>query len=177
MPDDWSSLPSGCANLMQIIRPRTLPKTFPFPHSKGEEQRDRPAYYYTQSSVIPYRIKDGNLQILVVHSSSKRHWVVPKGIHDPGLTAQQSAAVEAFEEAGVEGTVMEEALGSYRYAKWGSECTVTVFGLQVERMIDEQHWEENHRGRKWLSVNEAIGFLKQQELGPLVEKLAKRIMG
>ena len=118
------------------------------------EMRDRPAYYYNQSSVIPYRIKDGKPEILLVRSSKQKHWVVPKGISEPWLTLQASAAKEALEEAGVEGEVGSESLGSYKYDKWGAECSVQVYPMQANKLIPEDEWEERHRGREWLSAGE-----------------------
>lgn len=175
MPHDWSNLPRGCAELLNLVRPGELPDSFPFPDDQGEERRERPAYYYTQSAVVPYRIQDGQLRILVIGSRAGDHWVVPKGIQEPGLTARESAAVEAREEAGVEGEVMPEPLGNYRYPKWGAECSVTLYGMRVERMAEDAEWLERHRERKWLPVAEAIRLLKQKELGPLIEKLAKQL--
>ena len=172
MPADWRALVAGCASLLCITRPDTLPKKFPYPAPDGKELRDRPAYYYTQSSVIPYRLRDGKVEILVIASSKKHHLVVPKGIQEPGLSPQASAALEALEEAGIEGEVADAALGSYSCEKWGASCTVTVYPMKVTRVIAEEDWEESHRGRQWMSPEKAVGRLKQAELGPLVEKLA-----
>lgn len=172
MPDDWSTLTAGCAHLDSITRPGSLPEQFPYPGPDGKERRDRPAYYYTQSSVIPYRVRDGKMEILVIESSKKHHLVVPKGIKEPGLSPRESAAREALEEAGVEGEVVEAALGSYRCEKWGGTCTVDVYAMKVTRVIAEEDWEESHRGRQWLSPEKAASQLKQEELRPLVMKLA-----
>jgi phosphohistidine phosphatase len=172
MPGSWQGLKQGSGKLKSITRPRELPKKFPFPAPDGTDMRDRPAYYYTQSSVIPYRIHNGEVEILIVSSSQQKHWVVPKGIKDPGLSDRESAAKEAWEEAGVEGTVAEAPLGSYRYAKWGSTATVSVYPMAVNRIIPEQEWEERHRGRQWVSAQEAAKRLKQPELHPMVIELA-----
>ena len=172
MPDDWQTLIAGCARLDSITRPGMLPKKFPFPAPNGKEQRDRPAYYYTQSSVIPYRVRDGKVEILVIASSKKHHLVVPKGIKDPGLSPRESAAKEAREEAGIEGEIAETALGSYSCEKWGATCTVAVYPMKVTRVIPEEDWEECHRGREWVTPEQAISQLKQTELRPLVKKLA-----
>ena len=172
MPADWQTLIAGCARLDSITRPGMLPKKFPFPAPDGKEQRDRPAYYYTQSSVIPYRIRDGKMEILVIASSKKHHLVVPKGIKDPGLSLRESAAKEAREEAGIEGEIAETALGSYRCEKWGATCTVAVYPMKVTRVIPEEDWEERHRGREWVTPETAASQLKQEELRPLVRKLA-----
>ena len=171
MPADWRALVAGCARLDAVTRPGTLPKKFPYPAPDGKEQRDRPAYYYTQSSVIPYRVRDGKAEILVIASSKKHHLVVPKGIKDPGLSPRDSAAKEALEEAGIEGEVADTALGSYTCEKWGATCTVTVYPMKVTRLIAEDDWEESHRGREWVSPERAANELKQRELAPLVKKL------
>ena len=138
MPADWGALIAGCAQLHSITRPGLLPKKFPYPGPDGEEERDRPAYYYTQSSVIPYRIRDGKPEILVIASSKQHHLVVPKGIKDPGLSPRESAAKEAWEEAGIEGEIAETALGSYSCEKWGATCTVAVYAMKVTRVIAEE---------------------------------------
>jgi phosphohistidine phosphatase len=175
MPDDWTGLHAGSAQLLSITRPGEVPEKFPFPFPDGPERRDRPAYYYTQSSVIPYRLQDGRPEILIVSSSQRKHWVVPKGISDPGLTPQESAAKEAWEEAGVEGQVGKDALGSYRYEKWGATCTVDVFPMEVTRTIPEDEWEERHRGREWVTPAVAQRRLRQAELKPLVAALVSRL--
>lgn len=175
MPEDWSSLKSGSAELLDLVRPGSLPEKFPFPSPDGEELRDRPAYYYSQSSVIPYRVQDGDPEILVISSSKKKHFVVPKGIKDPGLTPQESAAKEAEEEAGVQGQVHATPIGRYRYQKWGATCTVEVFPMEVTRVLPEHEWEEKHRGRQWVAPEQAARSLKQSELIPLVEALAAQL--
>jgi phosphohistidine phosphatase len=174
MPDDWRRLDRGCADLLDRILPKELPELFPFPDANAQEWRERPAYYYRQSSVIPYRYQDDRLEVLVIQSSKKKHRVVPKGIHDPGMTAQESAAKEAWEEAGVEGEVKPECLGEYSYPKWGAACRVKVYGMRVTRMIEEKEWRESHRGRHWVSPEEAAATLKQPELGKLVLRLAEK---
>ncbi len=169
--ENWNRLKQGCATVESIIRPRNLPKKFPFPSPRGNENRDRPAYYYAQSSVIPWRIKNGKVEILVILSSKKKHWVVPKGIWEPGLTAPESAAKEALEEAGVEGLVADAVIGSYVYPKWGAGCTVEVYAMEVTRVLPSEEWQEAHRGREWVSLEKAAKKLKQDELKPMLWRL------
>jgi phosphohistidine phosphatase len=175
VPLDWSEISRGCAQLRSLTRPNRLPKKFPFPEQRGRERRNRPAYYYKQSSVIPYRMKNDDLEILVILSSQKKHYVVPKGIWDAGLSAQDSAAKEAREEAGVEGRVLEPALGHYQYEKWGGLCEVDVYAMEVTAVVAEQDWEESYRGREWLSPEEAASRLKQKALVPMVFALRDRL--
>jgi len=170
----WHALQPGQAQLLALQRGAELPETFPFPTPHGFEQRARPAYYYTQSAVLPYRVHEGALQIMIVRSSGDKHWVVPKGITDPGLTAQQSALQEAREEAGIEGHIVGEPLGSYDHAKWGANARVQVFAMQVSHELPEHAWEEQHRGRRWVSAEMAAMLLKQTALAPMIDILAKR---
>ena len=172
---EWNKIGAGCARLDGIIRPGSLPQKFPFPGPDGTELRNRPAYYYIQSSVIPYRLQSGKPEILVISSSQKKHLVVPKGIKDPGLTPQQSAAKEAREEAGVEGSVTAAPIGQYRYEKWGAVCSVDVYPMEVTRVLPEAEWKESHRGRNWVSPEQAAAGVKQRELAPMIKKLAAQL--
>jgi len=167
----WSKVSDNCAELSQIVYPKTLPKLFPYPDVNGSEGRVRPAYYYRQSCVIPYRIKKGRPEILIISSSSGKHWVVPKGIHDPGLSAQESAANEAYEEAGVEGRVAAREIGSYQYAKWEATCKVSVYPMEASHVLDENDWEERHRGRRWVMLEEAVKLINNPDLANIIAKL------
>ena len=115
----------------------------------------------------------GKAEILLVKSSKQKHWVVPKGISEPWMTLQASAAKEALEEAGVEGDVGRDSLGSYTYEKWGSECSVEVYPMLVKQLLPEDKWEESHRGREWLSPDKAIERIKQAELKPMIKTVGE----
>ncbi len=171
----WKDLDQAGCRLLSITRPADLPKKFPFPDHGSSELRDRPAYYYTQSSVIPYRRHQGQVEMLVISSSKKKHWVVPKGIAEPGISPRESAAIEAWEEAGIEGEVGEASIGSYSYQKWGATCTVEVYPMEVTRVLPENEWEESHRGRDWVTPEQAASRLKQKELKPMVTALARKL--
>lgn len=175
MPDDWRGLEEGCATLREYVRPRTLPTRSIGSASGREDGRERPAYFYTQSSVIPYRETEGKIEILIVTSRSGKSWVVPKGVVDPGLTPGESALKEAREEAGIEGELEQQSVGFYDYPKWGGTCTVEVFPMRVTRELDEAQWEERHRRRAWVLPETAVGRLKQDELRVMVSELAKRL--
>ena len=172
---DWHALGPRRARLLTVQRGADLPSSFPFHTPDGVEQRERPDYYYRQSSVIPYRMQPNGLEILMVRSSSNRHWVVPKGIADPGMTAQDSALNEALEEAGVQGRIVGEPLGRYEYPKWGASCSVQVYAMQVTRELPESEWQERHRGRRWVTPEMALLLLRQASaLAPMIERLAAR---
>ena len=175
LPDNWLELQPGCGRIVNRIRSSDLPEKFPFPGPHDTELRDRPAYYYQQSAVIPWRLQDGEPEIMVILSSKKKHWVVPKGIKEPGLTPRESAAREALEEAGIEGAVGVDALGHYTYQKWGADTTCYVYPMEVTRELPRDEWEESHRKRTWVTPQQAVAQLKQAALGPMIETLAARL--
>ncbi len=171
----WSEIELGCARLETIKRPGDLPERFPYPTLGSKELRDRPAYYYSQSSVIPYRIRDNTIEILCITSHKRKHWVLPKGINDPGLTAVESAVKEALEEAGVAGIVSEDAIGSYSYTKWNAPCNVQVYPMLVTKVIPEQERLEQHRKREWVSSEDAERRLEQKALKYMIRALTKKL--
>jgi len=172
----WQLLSKNAATLCSITRPKDLAKSFPFPIAGIIEQRKRPAYYYSQSSVIPYRITDNQLEIMLVTSSSNKHWVVPKGIIDPGLSGLESAEKEALEEAGIVGSSHEELIGHYVCEKWGAQCSVEVYAMQVDRVLSELQWQESHRERLWVDIEEAISRVWQPALIPLFKELQRKLI-
>lgn len=170
---DWSKLSKGLAKLKQIQRASLLPPNFPSPTLDSKKKRKRPAYYYQQSSAIPYRVTADGLEIMIITSSGRKHWGIPKGVIEPELSPQESAAKEAYEEAGVEGIIDKQFIGSYQYEKWGASCKVSVYPLAVKRVIQQDEWKENHRERRWVSVDEAMVYVKQNALVPILKKLKK----
>jgi 8-oxo-dGTP pyrophosphatase MutT (NUDIX family) len=130
-----------------------------------------PDHFFRQSAVVPYRLRDGSVEILMVTSRSKKRWVMPKGVVEPDLDAVASAAKEALEEAGIEGRVSKRPLGSYRYAKWGGTCHVEVFAMRVMTIHDK--WEESFRKREWLSPKAAMARCRERDLQRIVKRLAR----
>lgn len=174
---NWEDLQRGCAHLETSTRAKHLPETFPYPSAAAAvEQRRRPAYYYRQSGVIPYRITGlGDLEVLLIGKRHTPPCAFPKGVHEPQMTAPASAAKEALEEAGVEGIIDSVALGSYKHKKWGAYCDVTMFAMSVERTLGEDEWQERFRGRVWLPAKEAKKCLKQPGQKDLLEVLITRL--
>ena len=134
-----------------------------------------PDYYFTQSAVIPYRRRNGRLQVLLITTRKSKRWVVPKGVKEPHLSARESAAREALEEAGVEGEISDRLMGRYEYDKWGGTCCVDVFAMEVHKVHKE--WQESHRDREWVSVKKAIKRVNESALKQLLRSLPEIIPG
>jgi 8-oxo-dGTP pyrophosphatase MutT (NUDIX family) len=133
-----------------------------------------PNYFYHQSAVIPYRIQNGIIEVLLITSFKRKRWVIPKGVIEPELSAGESAAHEAWEEAGLVGQVSTSSIGSYDYDKWGGTCHVEVFLMLVEKVLDD--WPEaGFRDRQWVSVAEAAWRVNEKKLKQLLISLPKSI--
>jgi 8-oxo-dGTP pyrophosphatase MutT (NUDIX family) len=116
-----------------------------------------------QSGVIPYRIRRGQIEIAMVTASSGPHWTIPKGHVEPGMSPQDSAAKEAFEESGLLGDVESRCIGSYVYEKRGTLRQVKLYPLAVTREL--KRWPEmNERKRRWMSIEEAASRVRSAEL-------------
>lgn len=123
-------------------------------------------------AALPWRQGPGGLEFLLVTSRETRRWVTPKGGRMAGRTDAWSAAREALEEAGVEGVVTAEPIGTFRYLKvlkrrasrW---CLVSLHALEVR----DEHpvWQEqDERERAWVSREEAVRRVDEPELKALI---------
>ncbi len=130
--------------------------------------RTKPDYFYIQSGVIPFRMKRGKMQVLLITTTRGNRWIIPKGIVKPGLSALVSAAKEAKEEAGLEGTVYPTPMGTYQRKKWGGTCTVEVFLMDVEQVSDE--WPESFRHRQWRTIEKAAALVEEEDLKQLLRR-------
>jgi len=129
---------------------------------------------FTQSAIIPYCIKDGELQILLITSIRKKKWIIPKGFIEFNLSAFESAKKEAFEEAGVIGTNETIEMGSFTIKKYGGRTNIVVYSMEVEKFKDD-YPEKNLRKRKWYTVEEAIETISIPEVVKMIKSLAVEI--
>lgn len=133
-----------------------------------------------QAGVIAYRVEDGRCEVLLITSRDTRRWIIPKGNIGRGKTAVEAAEQEAFEEAGVTGTVNGTTpLGFYMYFKRRDDGTTTPVSVEVYLLnVDRQHkkWpEKGTRKLRWLPVNEAIKKIEEPGVVPLLKRFAELI--
>lgn len=134
--------------------------------------RTRPDHWYRQSAAVPVREKDGGFEVMLVTSLKNSKWILPKGIVEPGMTPQDSAAKEAWEEAGVKGVICEDSLGHFQNQKWGGICRVDAYRLDVTEVAED--WlESGKRKRKWFTVKEALKAMKDDEAAAIVRRLGE----
>lgn len=129
---------------------------------------------FLQAGAVPYRRNAQTLDILLICTSSGRHWTIPKGIVDPGFSAVQTALNEAYEEAGIEGELALPPIGAYRFEKWGCIWKVTLYAMTVSRMLE--HWPEDlTRRRIWIDYRQAAARVKHAGLKQVLLKLPERL--
>ena len=121
----------------------------------------------TQFGALCWRVKKGETQILMVTSRNTKRWIIPKGWPSHGQTAAESAATEAWEEAGVKGKVGTQCLGVYTYAKAMPKTRlpvmVAVFPVKV-RKRSKDFPERKQRRTKWMSPKKASSVVAEPEL-------------
>ena len=74
-------------------------------------------FNFNQSGVIPYRVNNGVLEILLITTVKKKKWIIPKGYVEFNLSPFESAKKEAFEEAGIIGSNETYELGTIELKK------------------------------------------------------------
>ncbi|MBV8469373.1 MAG: NUDIX hydrolase [Burkholderiaceae bacterium] len=133
-----------------------------------------------QYGALPYRLDaEQGLQIMLITSRTTRRWIIPKGWPIKGMKPSETAAREAYEEAGLEGEVSRKAVGVYVYNKRLEledrtvPCEMRVFALQVLRQ--RKNWPERlQRDCQWLSPAQALALAADEGLRELIARFADR---
>lgn len=128
-----------------------------------------------QAGAIPFRHGAKGLKVLLITSRDTGRRVIPRGGIEKGFTAAQTAEREAYEEAGVKGTISAIPLGTFTYNKRlrngaFSSATVEVYAMCVEKELKK--WpEQAERRLKWMSVAQAVRSVKEPGMAALLLRL------
>ena len=115
-----------------------------------------------QVAALPYRSHARGRDILLITSRRSGRWILPKGWPHHGTSLAQSAAREAYEEAGIHGTIWQHEIGRFITTKAMQDGSVSypvaVFALKVE--VELEVWPEcADRRRQWFALAEASGII------------------
>jgi 8-oxo-dGTP pyrophosphatase MutT (NUDIX family) len=122
-----------------------------------------------QVAAIPFCRRDDGVYVCLIRRRDSRYWSIPKGFIDPGDTREDTALNEAWEEAGLRGALVGEAIGTYQYVKFRSKLTVAVYVMEVH--AEERDWQEAQlRERRWHPLDEAMTLLEGHPVHPLLER-------
>jgi 8-oxo-dGTP pyrophosphatase MutT (NUDIX family) len=163
-------LPLSVVDLPEVWRPAQLRKMI------GTEK----------AAAVCYRTGKRGIEFLLVRTRGGR-WTFPKGGVEPGLTCAQSAALEAFEEAGVHGRMEKASFARYVHRKKGDERRGDAQEVAVHAHLCEvlrlRQPKESDREPTWFSPEKAKRRLRQgrtrkcaRELDQVVELAMVRIL-
>ena len=122
------------------------------------------------AGTLLYRIRDGQLEVLLVHPSGNYNrragWSIPKGLVDEGETPEATARRETLEETGMEAGPLVP-LGSICYTK--SRKCVHAFAALAERGEPRPaSWEVDRA--EFVSL-ETAGRLLHPDQRPFLQRL------
>ena len=129
-----------------------------------------------RSGAVPYRLAaGGTVEILLIRRSGQNVWSIPKGQLSPFNSLVDTAAAEAFEEAGASGSLGHDPLGSFLHLKsrrgflsQPRVVEVVVFPLAVETLA--LRWPEmGIRERQWFPQDEAQSHVAPGQLRNILE--------
>lgn len=127
-----------------------------------------------QSGALPYSIVDDRVVFLLVTSRRTGRWIFPKGSISTGMTAWDSAAKEAMEEAGVTGQIGTSPVGTYQNSDKGVPIEVDLYPLRVDAQLDS--WQEmDQRLRHWALLAETRRLLADRSLSRITETLHQQL--
>lgn len=127
-----------------------------------------------QIGALPWRRRDGVVEVLLVTSRETHRWVIPKGWPMAGLGDPEAAATEAWEEAGLKGLIVTTPIGAYNYDKRLKDgsvrvCRVKVYPLEVT--VEREQWPEaGQRERLWTTPARAATLVQEPDLATLLSR-------
>ncbi|EEE36376.1 hydrolase, nudix family [Rhodobacteraceae bacterium KLH11] len=111
--------------------------------------------------------------VLLITSRGTGRWILPKGWPIDGLNGPETALQEAWEEAGVRASdVQDDPVGHYSYDKilgngTAQPVTASVYRVQVTDLAEE-YPEAAQRKRCWVSPKVAAERVQEPELRDLL---------
>ena len=129
-----------------------------------------------QAAAIAVRRSGEAVEVCLIRKKGSRRWGIPKGFVDPGDTHEEAALNEAWEEAGLKGRLIGDAVGIYEYEKWNATFAVAVYLMEVLEQHDE--WQEaGLRERRWTSFSEATSLLRSHPVRLLLDRANRLVAG
>lgn len=148
-------------------------KQLPLSFGKGHKTDVR-----TQFAALCYRVKNDKVQVLLVTSRRTGRWILPKGWPINHKTPSESAAQEAWEEAGVVGSADPRPLGLFSYTKFFDgdpdlPCVAMVYAVRVIS-LEHDFPEAGQRKREWVSRKKAAALVGEPELARILRDFDPR---
>ena len=136
-------------------------------------------------AAVCYRVRGGEPEFLLVRTRNG-HWTFPKGRVDEDATNAHAAAREAYEEAGVTGSVEPAPFFSYRHCKprrLGSRRQVVLVDAHLCKVKRLAPPLEEYRDPRWFSAPKAKRQLRKfrtsefaAEVVSVIDRATERIL-
>ena len=128
-----------------------------------------------QFAALPFRLDKSELRVMLITTRRKRRWSVPKGSPMRNKKPHLTAAIEAYEEAGLVGVIATRAVGSFKHRKRKGDrkrtMSVDVFPMRVHGR--ERWWpEKGERDAIWVSPKTAARLVHKPQLRRLIARFA-----
>jgi len=131
-----------------------------------------------QAAAVCYRVREFSVEFLLVNTSSGK-WTFPKGRIEPSLSASESAAREAWEEAGARGRIEHQHFALYTDIKrtlghdnHTREIMIASFLLEVHAAVKPQ---ESDRNPTWFSPEQARKRLRDARASKYASQISSVI--
>jgi 8-oxo-dGTP pyrophosphatase MutT (NUDIX family) len=141
--------------------------------AKPEKKKAPSASPRQQFAALPWRASvEKGVEILLVTSRDTKRWIIPKGWPMKGRKPHIVAAIEAQQEAGLNGKIEKDRLGAFSYRKrleggGAVDCLVEVFPLRVARQ--RKKWpEKGQRITYWFPFAAAAEQVDEPELREII---------
>ncbi len=126
-----------------------------------------------QSAALCWREGKRGKEVLLITSRDSGRWIIPKGWPIEGLDGADTAAQEAWEEAGVKpAKVRHKPIGMYHYVKkldngLMAPIETTVYPIEVDH-LEKEFPERTERNRRWMAPKQAAQLVEEPELQDLL---------
>ncbi|MEP3265098.1 MAG: NUDIX domain-containing protein [Hyphomicrobiales bacterium] len=126
--------------------------------------------------VLPFDIRSGDMALLFVTSQTRGRWILPKGWKKKNETNEDACAREAFEEAGVHGTVLSDfaitTVISRQTDQGLEDIVVTYYPFLVHEQVSK--WpERKKRERHWTLFEDAKKIVYREDFFNLLQRFEK----
>lgn len=131
-----------------------------------------------QVAALPWRLRNGAVEVCLVTSRGSGRWILPKGWPEKHLSHAGAAAQEAWEEAGLRGKISPVSCGSFTATK-GVEpdlqlsVNMEVYLLREPEQLQD-YPEKGQRQVRWMPLAKAIEMASEPALADLLERLDKQ---
>lgn len=130
---------------------------------------------HLQVAALCLRRRGNRREVLLISTRRSGRWTLPKGWPMKKRSLADAALQEAWEEAGVIGSVAQHSIGCFHYRKGtggglGIRCRVEIFPIEVAELADTFP-EADQRRRRWVSPTRAERMVHEHELRALLHQL------